>query len=220
MRACALFYTGAFSPRPGCVAGSAGEIMRIEPGIEVLGIGVHAVVEAFKLFPSVVIRRLVSHGIGREAGPRILVDVNTWFPLENWLAAFEDIATAHGPRALFQIGERVRDFVLLPPHMSDIHSCIAGTNIAYHMNHRKNGVLMFDADTGQTLSGIGDYGYSWRPGERRIVSRCTTPYPCDFDRGVLLGFALRFEKEARIEHDASAPCRNKQGESCTYVITW
>ena len=190
-----------------------------EPGIEVCGVAVHAVVQAFKLFPSVVVKRLVSHGIGPPAGRPILVDVNTRFPLENWLAAFEDIDSELGPRALFQIGEQVERFVALPPNMTDIHSCLAATNIAYHMNHRKNDREMFDPLNGQMQNGIGEYGYSASPGERRIVSRCTTPYPCDFDRGVLLGFALRFEKSARIEHEPG-PCRKSSGDTCTYSITW
>jgi hypothetical protein len=204
---------------PGAVAQPT-EFKPFEPGIEVLGLGVHAIVEAFKLFPSVVLKRLVSHGIGRYAGREILVDVNSWYPLEDWLSAFGAIASSLGPRALFEIGYHVRRFVVLPPSLSDIHSCLVGTNIAYHMNHRKDGILMFDPATGQTLSGIGDYGYSPSLGEQRIVSRCDTPYPCDFDRGVLFGFAQKFEPDVRIQHDDSAPCRKKSQGSCTYLITW
>ena len=80
-------------------------------------------------------------------------------------------------------------------------------------------LVSLDPATGQMLSGIGDYGYTPMPGDRRILSRCDTPYPCDFDRGVLFGFALIFEKGVRIEHEPG-PCRNDSFDSCTYVISW
>ena len=191
-----------------------------EPGIEVFGPGVQAFVEAFKLFPSVVLKRLVTHGIATYQGKEILIDQTAWYPLENWLAAFSAIAESLGPRALFQIGQTAPSFVVLPPTLNDIHSGVAGVNVGYHMNHRKDGVPMFDPATGHMLTGIGDYGYAPVPGERRIISRCDTPYPCDFDRGIVLGFATKFEKGARIEHDDSAPCRKNGHPSCTYLISW
>jgi len=150
----------------------------------------------------------------------ILIDQTAWYPLENWLAAFSAIAESLGPRALFQIGQTAPSFVVLPPTLNDIHSGVAGVNVGYHMNHRKDGVPMFDPATGHMLTGIGDYGYAPVPGERRIISRCDTPYPCDFDRGIVLGFATKFEKGARIEHDDSAPCRKNGHPSCTYLISW
>jgi hypothetical protein len=190
------------------------------PGIEVSGLGVIAIVEAFKLFPSIVLKRLVDEGIGTYRGGQIVVDSDRWYPLDNWLAAFGRIAESVGPRGLFKIGQHVQDVAVLPPSLTDIHTCVAGTNLAYHLNHRKNGTPMFDPATGEKLSGIGDYGYAPVPGERRIISKCDTPYPCEFDRGVLFGFALRFEKGVQIEHQEPGPCRRKSDDSCVYVITW
>jgi hypothetical protein len=196
------------------------QIKSFEPGIEVFGPGASAWVEAFKLFPSVVLKRLVSHGIAAYRNGEIYIDRTAWYPLENWLAAFQDIADSLGPRALFQVGQNAPSFVVLPPTMTDIHSCMAGVNIGYHMNHRKNGRPMFDPEQGTLLAGIGDYGCTTVPGERRMIIRCDTPYPCDFDRGILLGFARRFEKTAEIEHMETAPCRKKGKDSCTYMVTW
>jgi hypothetical protein len=58
------------------------------------------------------------------------------------------------------------------------------------------------------------------PGERKIVSVCENPYPCEFDRGILMGFAMRFEKLARVLHDDRAACRRAGGKSCTYTVAW
>jgi hypothetical protein len=193
----------------------------LEPGIEVSGSFVDSVVEAFKLFPSVALKRLTNNGIGTiNARGEISIDRQGWYPLDKWLAAYEDIANSVGPRAMYQIGQQIPKNAALPPTVADIHSSIAAVDIGYHMNHRKNGRLMFDPATGQTTKGLGSYGYRPIQGERRIVSVCENPYPCDFDRGVLSAFASRFERLVRVQHDDRAPCRKTGGASCTYTIAW
>jgi len=193
----------------------------LEPGIEVFGGFVDSVVEAFKLFPSVALKRLTSNGIGAmNARGEIVIDRQSWYPLEKWLAAYDDIAGTVGTRALFQIGQQIPKNAALPPTVNDIHSSIAAVDVGYHMNHRKNGKVMFDPASGQKTKGLGSYGCRPVPGERRIVSVCENPYPCDFDRGVLSAFANRFEKLARVQHDDRAPCRKAGGASCTYTIFW
>jgi hypothetical protein len=47
-----------------------------------------------------------------------------------------------------------------------------------------------------------------------------TPYPCEFDRGLVTALAARFEPMTKTVHDNDAPCRKKGGASCTYVVTW
>ena len=79
---------------------------------------------------------------------------------------------------------------------------------------------MFDPATGQKLSGIGNYGYTPVPRERRIISVCENPYPCDFDRGILTTLAAKFERASRVTHDDSAPCRKNGADSCKYIIAW
>jgi hypothetical protein len=192
-----------------------------EPGIEVYGSSIDAIVEAFKLFPSVALKRLVNHGIGLvNAKGEIQIDRDAWYPQANWLAAFENIANTVGPRALQQIGQHVPKHAVFPPTVTDIHRGIGSVDVAYHMNHRKNGRPMFDPSTGQKTPGIGHYGYSPEAGARKILSQCENPYPCDFDRGILSAIATRFERTARVAHDERSPCRKNGADSCTYVITW
>jgi hypothetical protein len=191
-----------------------------DPGIEFSGGMAEAIIEAFKLFPSMAYKRLLNHGIGTMKGKDVVIDRQAWYPIESWLAAFDGFATSVGPRALLQIGQNVPKHAALPPGINDIHGSIAAVNVGYHMNHRKKGKLMFDPTTGQTTEGIGNYGYTAVPGERKIISVCENPYPCEFDRGILMAFSQRFEKAARVSHDERAPCRRNGGKSCTYVINW
>ena len=192
-----------------------------EPGIEAYGASIDAIVEAFKLFPSVALKRLVTVGIGTMRGKGdIVIERDAWYPLDKWLSAFESIATQVGPRALFQFGQHVPKYSPFPPTITDIHTAMGSIDIAYHMNHRKGGKVMFNPATGEKLSGIGHYGYSPVPNERRIISVCENPYPCDFDRGLIAGLATRFEKSSRVSHDDTAPCRRNGADSCTYFIAW
>ena len=191
-----------------------------EPGIEFSGGMAEAITDAFKLFPSVAQKRLLSHGIGTLKGKDVVIDRQAWYPIESWLAAFDGFAESVGPRALHQIGQNVPKYAVLPPNVVDIHGSIASVNVGYHMNHRKRGKLMFDPATGQFMPGIGDYGFAPVAGKREIISVCENPYPCEFDRGILTAFALRFEKLSRVLHDDRAPCRRNGGKSCTYIVTW
>jgi hypothetical protein len=191
-----------------------------EPGVEVFGASVGAFVDAFKLFPSVMLKCLVKHGIGTMVKGNVEIDKSRWYPQENWLAAWEEIATTVGGRACYQIGRQVPRHAVFPPSVTDVHAAVASIDVAYHMNHRKDGKVMFDPASGQMLKGIGNYGYKPAAGERRITAVCENPYPCDFDRGLVTEVATKFEKQARVAHDDGAPCRSKGADSCTYVVSW
>jgi hypothetical protein len=191
-----------------------------EPGIEVYGASIDAIVDAFKLFPSIALKRLVNQGIGTMKGKDVVVNRDSWYPQANWLSVFESIASEVGPRAIVQIGQHVPKHAPFPPSINDIHGAMASMDAAYHMNHRKGGKVMFDPATGQMLSGIGNYGYTPVPRERRIISVCENPYPCDFDRGIITALASRFERASRVSHDDSAPCRKNGADSCKYIIVW
>ncbi len=186
---------------------------------EINGIFVDVFLGAFKLFPSVVYKKLASYGIGTLQGKDIVVDRNAWYPLDKWLAAHEDIAASVGPRASFQIGQEIPKILGTPPGITDAHGSLASLNIGYHMNHRKNGRVLFDAATGAVLPGIGDLKYT-PEGRGRGTMVSTDPYPCDLDRGLCQGLALRFERQARVVHETREPCRKDGGTACVYTITW
>jgi hypothetical protein len=200
--------------------GSTMQFKPLEPGVEVFGASVDAIVAAFKLFPSVALKRLVHHGVGSMKGTEVVIEREAWYPLEGWLAAYQNIAEQVGPRAVFQIGQHIPKHAVFPPTVNDITSGVASIDVAYHMNHRKNGRVMFDPQTGQKLKGIGNYGFAPVAGERRIVSVCDNPYPCDFDRGILTAMAARFERQSRVSHDDKGPCRKNGADSCTYTVSW
>jgi hypothetical protein len=191
-----------------------------EAGIDAYGASIDGIADAFKLFPSVALKRLVSFGIGSMQGKNVLIERDAWYPLDKFLAAFESIATEVGSRGLYQYGQHLPKYAPFPPSITDIRSALASIDVAYHMNHRKNGKVMFDPATGQMLEGIGHYACKMSPNEKKITLVCENPYPCDFDRGIITSMAARFEKVSRVVHEERTPCRKNGADSCTYTITW
>ena len=191
-----------------------------EPGIEVNGQTVYTIVDGFRLFRRLASAVLDQEGIGRmRSDGDLILDRAGWYPQRAWLRAFARIADEAGSGALFAIGRQIPENAQFPPSVVDIHTAIQSIDVAYHLNHRKRGEIMFDPNTGVKLDGIGSYGYR-RVGDSQIVCECNNPYPCDFDRGIVTTMARRFEPHAVVEHDNSRPCRKHGGESCTYVIKW
>ena len=192
-----------------------------ESGIEVSGECMGAIVDGFRKYPSVAAKYLARYGlISAESGQLPKIAPNAWYPLDKWLAAYEGIAEEIGYNSLYGIGRSIPENAIVPPHIKDIHSAVASIEVDYHLNHRKNGVVMFNPETGAKLEGIGHYHYSAVPNENRIVCVGENPYPCDFDRGIISAMATRFMPEAKTIHDAEAPCRKKGADSCTYVTWW
>lgn len=193
----------------------------IEPGIEVSGMSLGAIVEGFGAFTSLAMKYLDKHGlVVPTVGKKPALDTTKWYPLEKWLAAHDAIAAEIGPSVMFDIGLSIPKNAKFPFPVKDIEGALQALDIGYHMNHRKNGTVMFDPGTGKMLEGIGHYGCQRVPGERKIIAVCDTTYPCQLDQGIYTALSRKFEPRALVTHDDNKPCRTKEGRSCTYIITW
>ena len=69
------------------------------------------------------------------------------------------------------------------------------------------------------LDGIGHYACEIQPGGSSAHVTCDNPYPCDLDRGIIAGFAARFEPAVAVSHATSA-CRTKGDGACVYLVQW
>jgi hypothetical protein len=142
-----------------------------------------------------------------------------WFPLEQNLKILRAIGQRLGDAALFKIGFSVPQKAAFPTNIRDVPQALAGLDVAFHMNHRRSGTVMYDPLVGEMLDGIGHYRSQPLDG-RNVATTSTGPYPCEFDRGVVAGVAGRFERASRVVHDDRAPCRKSGADSCTYIVTW
>jgi len=171
------------------------------PGVQVNGQTVLSVVKGMGAFAQTASDILARHGI-KSPNP------TGWYPQQAWLSAFQEISKSVGPRTLSQIGRSIPNSAKFPPGIDTVEKALASIDAAYHMNHRGGE--------------IGHYKFT-KTGERLGTMECRNPYPCDFDQGLIEAMVRRFMPAGsmpKVTHDASKPCRNKQGDSCTFLISW
>ncbi|MCK4797210.1 MAG: hypothetical protein KAT05_07495 [Spirochaetes bacterium] len=188
--------------------------------IEVNGQTVYSIVDGLGNFKSLAKKYLLSVGIGEEVDNELVIKLDAWYSHDKWLEAFESIAKEIGDNTLNLIGKAIPKNAKFPPWVKDIESAVQSIDIAYHMNHRKNGKGLFDPNSGKKLGGIGHYGYEKIEGKNIIICECDNPYPCAFDMGIISTMAKKFEINANVIHDNSKPCRKNGADTCTYIVTW
>ena len=188
-------------------------------GIKTTARGVPVTVKGFGAFKLLAAQYLAAEGIGQlDTEGDIKVNPDDWFNLDAYLRAFEKIKREVAPTVLKDSGQYVIDEARLPPTVNDITSGLGSLDVAYHLNHMKGGKPMFDLTNGKMEEGIGHFLFKPEGANKALVI-CDTPYPCEFDEGVVKGMAKRFRPTASISHDPKS-CRNRGGANCTYVVKW
>lgn len=197
------------------------EFLPFEPGIEVNGQTVYSIVDGFSVAKNVPTRILAEFHIGTlDKKGEYHIDRDGWYSQAAWLDAFKKIAKEVGPSVLYGIGLKIPENAIFPPFVKDVETAVQSIDIAYHLNHRKAGKVMFDMAHGTMQEGIGHDGYQKVDGRREIVSVCENPYPCVFDHGIIATMAKRFEARSSVIHDDARPCRQRGDQSCTYIVRW
>ena len=187
-----------------------------EDGIEVMGQNVLAPLEGMGAYRKMAEDILASVGLGQ-----VVADDAHWYSLQVYLDAFKVIAEKTGDATLTNIGRKVMSAAALPP-MNTVEEALGLMDIAYHMNYRnaKKQVLFDPARTPAMLEGIGHYQCELVKGEKKAYMLCSSPYPCAYDRGIVVEFAQHYQKRATVTHDDAAGCRKKGASTCRLVVTW
>lgn len=154
----------------------------------------------------------------------IALDNTEWYPVQLWLDAFKDLSDNIGEINLFLIGRAIIENAEFPP-MEGLQDALASIDFAYHMNHRINGEVMFNPETGKMLEGIGHYSLvSFDAAGRKAIMECKNPYPSKFDQGIIDKVTELFKpadsKSYEVKIDITKERRTQGAESCTYLIRW
>ena len=159
-----------------------------------------------------ILSMLAAMGPFRKRGEQILQDFGIfevtpdgWYPLAAYVSSLRAIGEKMGPNTLFQIGRQIPNHVPLPPGLDSFEKVLASFGIAFDMNHRgaAPGAITFDLKS-----------------PRAATITTGTPYPCDFDRGVISGFFQHLLRlRPQVEAVTGEPCKAKGGETCTYAVT-
>ncbi|HNI25860.1 MAG TPA: hypothetical protein PLJ29_05845 [Leptospiraceae bacterium] len=187
------------------------------PEIEMIGSAALSVVNGIKTSFS----QKIIQGILKDNGLEN-VEAEKWYQTQKWLNAFRTISEQIGANTVFLTGMAIPENALLPPEISTIEAALSAINIAYHMNHRLNGEPLFDPSSGRINDIIGNYKCNIL-GDRKVQMICDNPYPCDFDRGLIEGFARKFKSPGSSGVSAvhsSRECRKNGDYFCEYTVTW
>jgi len=181
-------------------------------GIEVVGTSLLGLMEAIGPYAWIAKKILSQSRI-------YTIQTESWYPIEPYLDVYKALAERFGEHTLFSIGKKVPEGVTWPPHIKSIEDGLASIDVAYHLNHRLDGEAMLDLETGVMKEGIGHYRLEGIEG-RRAVMVCDTPFPSDFDRGIITTMVRMFRPLAEVVLDEGRGTRKRGGDSCTYVVTW
>ena len=146
------------------------------------------------------------------------------YDLQSFLNAFKDLGENVGEMNLFLIGKSVISETVFPP-MENLQQALQSIDVAYHMNHKKNGRTMFDPNTGKMTEGIGHYELvRFDEANKEAIMVCHTPYPSKFEEGLILQIVRQFKPEGslmpKVELDETKETRRNGGERCTFKISW
>lgn len=181
--------------------------------VEVNGQTILSVVKGMPGYESTALKILQENGISD-------IQDDNWYPQQAWLDAFKEIASKIGVNTLRSIGAKIIESAKFPPNVNSVETALSSLDIAYHMNHRVMGKILFDPDKGVTGEGIGHY-YFQKKAENEFILTCENPYPCDFDKGLLKGTVEKFIKpgqKAEFLENVKAGCRKSHGQKCTYLV--
>lgn len=187
-------------------------------GMEVSGRTLGGVLRAFGQFKLLASKYLLEEGIGTKGADGLVVlDPAAWYPLDAHLRVLARFNQELGDSVVHQIGISIPQYVEWPPGVHDVKSLAQALDLGYHMNHRRNGVVMGDPTTGRMAEGIGHYRARSRP-DGYMEMEVDSPFPCAFDKGLLFGAMRVLNVVGSIIHDEEHPCRKRGNRACIYVV--
>jgi hypothetical protein len=170
--------------------------------IQVRGEVILAILESTRSLGDAALKILGRHRLPEVAAGR-------WYPLDRLLDVLAEIESSMTDTTLYTIGHKIHRNAVLPDVYGDFLEALERIDEAYHLNHQGGE--------------IGHYRFS-QPAARQVLVVSTSLYPCEFDRGVVHGFAGCARpadiRQLTVSHSPLAPCRRRGGASCTYTVDW
>ena len=137
-----------------------------DPKATVRAANVRATYDAFRLLPSVGRRIMERHELPIES-----LKPDVFVPVQHWLNALKEIQEQAGTQVVRQVGAGVIEAANFPPSLSTVEAVLQSLDAIYYMNHRGN---------------VGHY-YTAKRTDGSLVVRCETPYPRNFEWGLIEG---------------------------------
>ena len=156
-----------------------------------------AMLAAMGAFRKLAEQLLAERGIER-------VSPEGWYPLARCAEVLHELELRIGPNAVFRVGKEIPNHIQLPPGLDSFEKVAGSFGPTFALNHR-------NADSGRIEHEMTG------PDSATIVSG--TPYPCDFDRGVILGcFQALMHVTPEYQHD-NLLCKKRGAAVCVHYVS-
>lgn len=110
------------------------------------------------------------------------IQADGWYPQQKWLDAFAELLANFGPFTLFTLGKSIPEQAAFRLEFTELEQALRAVDVVYQMNHR-NGE-------------VGHYIITKYDAElKEAFMECTSPYPADFERGVLVGMIRKYKPQ-------------------------
>lgn len=170
--------------------------------VKVLGGPILGLVTALSTGQDTRLQILKKHGIDPKP--------DEWYPQQAWLDAFKEIASSIGNHTIFMIGKTIAEKAQFPP-IDGIEAALKLHDQAYKMNNK-------GGDCGEYI--LKEFDEL----NKTAVMVCRTPYPSEFDRGLLTAIVRKFRPKgslkADVTLDTTKETRTNGADSCTFNIAW
>lgn len=127
-----------------------------------------------------------------------------WYNQNDFLNAMAEIERKYGTAILFEMGKTVPANAYFPENINDLKSGLEAINEAYKLNHRGGE--------------IGYYNVISVDEDNRVAEMVTyTPYPHDFDKGIITTFVRLFTQNSKVNIKEVISENKKEAK---YNISW
>jgi hypothetical protein len=152
--------------------GKMKKLISSSPLVQVNGETILSFINANKSFKDSILKVLSECGINNP-------QPGSWYSQQSWLNAFKKLGEK--PAMLRMIGKEIPKSAKFPPEIKDLLGACQMLDKAYKINHR-------GGEIGEYKFILGDLA------KKIIVMECNTPYPEEFDKGILMGLCEKYEK--------------------------
>jgi hypothetical protein len=174
------------------------EYVSPDPKAQVRALNVRATLDAFDLIPAVGQRIVRSHHLELEN-----LKPDHFIQVQSWLDALKEINAKIGSALVQQVGAKIIENADFPPKFNSVESVLLALDDIYYLNHRGN---------------VGHY-VPKKEADGSITVRCETPYPRDFERGLIEGISrntrLTNGKRYQVKYTPGLPGGDL---TCTVVV--
>ncbi|WP_069658772.1 hypothetical protein [Arcticibacter eurypsychrophilus] len=150
-----------------------GKFKSYSEGVEVVGQTILCFIYGVPKYEDEMRELLVRHGLED-------IQPDGWYPQQKWLDAFSELFDNYGPFTLFTLGKSIPEQAAFRLQFTELEQALRAVDVVYQMN-RRNGE-------------VGHYTITKYDAElKEALMECTSPYPADFERGVLVGMIRKYK---------------------------